>query len=267
MNTRSYDTHCHLDAAGNDRDAAGMIAEAAAVGVAAIMLPAVEPANWDACIQIAQAHPTTVRLALGIHPQAVRDLTDDQIDDALDRLPDLLRAHGAMAVGEVGLDHRWDTDPAQRARQLKVFTRQLDIAHQLALPPLMHCLNAYDPLLQAWKKHPARRAGVPGVMHSYSGSADMVPLYVREGLYISFGGAVTWTHAKRTPAACAATPADRLLIETDAPYQPPHPLDDRPCRPAQIPLIAATMATLRSTTPDAILALTWDNAARLFDRM
>jgi TatD DNase family protein len=257
-----FDTHCHLDAPGNDRDPAALIDEARAVGVGAILLPAVEPANWQACIDIAQQHPGFVHLALGIHPQAVRDLDDATLHDALDRLPELLRAHGAVAVGEVGLDHRWDRDPAARARQLTAFTRQLDIARELSLPPLMHCLDAYDPLLQAWKKHPIRRAGVEGIMHSYSGSADMVPIYIREGMWISFSGGVTWTHAKRTPAACRATPDDRLLIETDAPYQPPHPLDDRPCRPASIARTAAHIAQLRDTTPDELAALTWRNACR-----
>jgi TatD DNase family protein len=263
MSAPLFDTHCHLDASGNDLGPADLIAEAAAAGVGAFLLPAVEPANWDACIAIAASDPR-VHLALGIHPQAVRELTDDAIDDALDRLPALLTAHGAVAVGEIGLDHRWDKDEAARARQRRVFERQLDIAHALGLPPLMHCLDAYDPLLKSWRGHAARRAGLQGVMHSYSGSAELVPVYVREGLYLSFSGSVTWTNARRVPAACQATPATHLLIETDAPYQPPHPLDARPCRPASIVRVVEVVAALRGATIADTAQLTWDNAHRAF---
>ena len=101
-----------------------------------------------------------------------------------------------------------------------------------------------------------------GVMHDVETVVELVPVYVREGLYISFSGGVTWTNARRVPAACQATPATHLLIETDAPYQPPHPLDARPCRPASIVRVAEVVAALRDTSPDHIAQLTWDNAHR-----
>jgi TatD DNase family protein len=257
-----FDTHCHLDRL-EGLDA--QLEEAVGRHVGAIVLPAVEPDNWARCVEIARgAARPAVYVALGIHPQVVRELSDAQLDEALERLPEALREAGAVAVGELGLDHRWDRDEAQRARQRRVFIRQLDIAYEVGLPPLIHCLDAYEPVLKAWSEHPICRAGVPGVMHGYSGSAAMVARYVEKNLFISFGGAITWQGARRAPEACVATPDVRLLIETDAPYMSPHPLDGLPNRPDRLVEIAARAASLRSTTPEQLAAQTWDNASALF---
>ena len=257
---RLFDTHCHVDALGPDDDAILVqLHEARDAGVRAILLPAVAPDQWERCAQLAAAHPDLIHLALGIHPQCVRELDDQALHDALDRLPDLLLAHGAVAVGEVGLDLRWDTDALARQRQRVALTRQLTIAHDLGLPPLLHCLDAHAMLLQLWREHPIC-GHVMGVMHSYSGSAELVRDYARQGMWFSFAGGITWHHAKRAPRAALAVPLDRLLIETDAPYQPPHPLDGGPNRPARQLQIAQRLAQLRQLPLHELAELTWRNA-------
>lgn len=260
---RLFDTHCHLDAEGNHKSADEIIAQAKAVGVERIVLPAVEPENWAICAQIASAHEG-VYLALGIHPQAVRDLNDDELDAALDRLPALLKQQRAVAVGEAGLDFRWDKDAHQRARQLRVCARQLEIGRELGLPVILHCLDAQAALLEQWRA--AKMGHVMGIMHSYSGSAEMVRDYERVGMWISYSGAVTWRNAKRTPNAAKVTSDDRLLIETDAPYQPPHPLPEphEPNHPARLPEIAQVVAQLRDQPLQELAQRCWDNACVAF---
>lgn len=253
-----FDTHCHLDAL---NDLHQELNDARDADITRFLLPAVIPSNWDTCIRIAQKTPN-VYLALGIHPQAVRELSDSEIEDALARLPDLLQRHDAKAVGEIGIDHRWDKDPDQRRRQKDTFVTQLDIAADLGLPPIIHCLDAQGELLKIWQNHRCHQA-TPGILHSYSGSADMVPLYIKLNCYISFSGAVTWSYAKRVPAACVATPDDRLLVETDAPYQPPHPLEDGPNRLARLAHIGEVVASLRGRPTQEIQSLTTSNARRL----
>lgn len=253
-----FDTHCHLDAL---KDLDQELNEARDADITRFLLPAVIPGNWDTCIRIAQNTPN-VYLALGIHPQAVRELSDSEIEDALARLPALLQKHNAKAVGEIGIDHRWDKDPSQRTRQKDTFIAQLDIAADLGLPPVIHCLDAQGELLEIWKNHRCHRI-VPGILHSYSGSADMVPLYVKLNCYISFSGAVTWSHAKRVPAACIVTPDDRLLVETDAPYQPPHPLKEGPNRLVRLARIGEVVASLRGQHVEYVQSLTTSNACRL----
>lgn len=258
---RLYDTHCHLDA-GFDAPLDAVIDEARRAGVGALLLPGVSPSGWARSAEVAGRYPE-VRLALGIHPQAVAELADEVLDEALAALPGWLARTGAVAVGEIGLDHHHDRDPRQRERQRRVFLAQLDIAAELALPPLIHCLKAYQPVLDAWRAHRCRER-VPGVMHAYSGSAELVPRYVEEGLYVSFAGAVTFANARRAPEACRAVPDDRLLIETDAPYQPPHPLQGRPNRPARLVEIARAVATARDQSLEHVAAVTWANAEALF---
>lgn len=255
---RLYDTHCHLDAR-FDQPVERLVDHARRAGVHAILLPAVSPATWDRSIEVAAAHPE-VRLAVGIHPQAIGELSDDALDDALARLPEVLRRTGAVAVGEIGLDHLHDRDPTQRDRQRRAFVAQLDVASELGLPPLIHCLKAHGPLVELWASH---RCEI-GVLHSYSGSAELVRRYVDAGLYVSFSGAVTFPRARRVPEACRVVPDERLLIETDAPYQPPHPLDDRPNRPERLVEVAEAVAQLRDVTAAHVAEVTWANASALF---
>ncbi|MEO1271091.1 MAG: TatD family hydrolase, partial [Myxococcota bacterium] len=140
---RLFDTHCHMDVVAH-RTGQGdaMWNEARNVGLEAMILPAVHPETWPRCCQLAQ-QTDGLGLALGIHPQAVRELSDHALDEALNALPGLITEHGAVAVGEIGLDHRWDRDDALRERQLRVFLAQLSIARQLDRPVLVHCLNAH----------------------------------------------------------------------------------------------------------------------------
>lgn len=256
---RLYDTHCHLDAR-FDVPLDTLIADARAEGVAAMVLPGVAPESWARSAAVASRFPE-VHLALGIHPQAVRDLSDAELNAGLDALPAQLA--GCVAVGEIGLDHLADRDPAQRARQRRTFLAQLDIAATLGLPPLIHCVKAHGALLELWADHPCRR-NLPGVLHAYSGSADLVPRFVELGLFLSIAGGVTVPNARRLPAAVPAIPDDRLLIETDAPYQPPHPLEGRPNRPGRLREVARAVAALRGVGEAHVAAVTWRNATTLF---
>lgn len=257
-----FDTHCHLDAdyAGESVDA--LLERAAEAGVTGIVLPAVSPDNWDRTLEIAESHPM-VYAALGVHPQCVRELSDEALAAAIAALPQRLQHPKIVAVGELGLDHRWDTDDVARARQLRAFERQLDIATDLKLPPIIHCLDAHGVFEATWRSHRCRTR-IHGIMHSYSGSAELVRTYTSLNLFISYSGAVTWTGAKRVPRACAATPDAWLLIETDAPYQPPHPLENAPNRPDRVKRVAQVVAQLRGDDAEHIAALTTANARRAF---
>lgn len=255
---RLFDTHCHLDAP-FDRSLDSLVAQARAAGVQAILLPAVRPEGWTGSAAVA-ARFDEVRLALGIHPQAVRDLSDDEIDAALASLPRRLEQSGAVAVGEIGLDHAHDRDPVQRARQRRVFEAQLDVAAALKLPPLIHCLRAHGAVVEILEA----RGEAPGVLHAYSGSAELVQRYLRVGVSLSFSGALTVPGARRVPAACREVPEDRLLIETDAPYQAPHPKDGGPNRPDRLIEVARAVAAVRDQPVERVASCTWDNAERLF---
>lgn len=257
-----FDTHCHLDADFDGLSVQEVLKRALDAGVERIVLPAVSPDGWDACLEIAHQN-SGVFAGLGIHPQCVRDLTSAEVDHGLRRLDEMLHEPKVVGVGEIGLDHRWDSDADARIRQENVFIAQLDLACAHRLPPIIHCLDAHGRFGEIWHDHPCRHA-TPGIMHSFSGSAELVRIYTEQNLFISFSGGVTWQGAKRVPRACAATPDEWLLIETDAPYQPPHPLEEGKNRPDRVVRVAEVVAKLRGTSVEDIARLTFDNAMRAF---
>jgi len=257
-----FDTHCHLDADFDGLSVHEIVKRALDAGVERIVLPAVSPQGWERCLEIAHQNPG-VFVGLGIHPQCVRDLTPTEIEEGLKRLDEMLHESKVVAVGEIGLDHRWDSDADARCRQEDVFVAQLDLACAHHLPPIIHVLDAHGRFGELWRDHPCRRA-TPGIMHSYSGSAELVRVYTQQNLFISFSGGVTWKGAKRVPKACQATPDEWLLIETDAPYQPPHPLEKDANRPDKVLQVAEFVARLRGITLEEVARLTFDNANRVF---
>lgn len=262
---RLFDTHCHLDdpALTDLAPPSALLTEARKAGVQALVVPAVHPDQWTRLLRVCDAH-SGVYPALGVHPHALPSMDDDALRAHLDRLPEQLRLSDARAVGEIGLDHRTARTPEARARQLAAFERQLDLARQLNLPPLIHVVKAHDAALRA-----VRRVGLPpagGVLHGYTGSADMVPVYAREGLAFGFGGPITWPNARKPLNALRAVPPERLLIETDAPYQTPHPHRPAPNRPAWLAHIAARAAEVLGEPLDALAERTWRNAQRLLGR-
>ena len=259
------DTHCHLDAPEFDADRPAVLARAAAAGVRQIVLPAVEVAHFGAVRALAQAHGLVY--ALGIHPL----LVDRADDDDLARLDDALAAHRGdprlVAVGEIGLDHF--VPGLSRERQAHFYRQQLALARKHELPVLLHVRRSADALLKE-----LRRTRLPGgIAHAFNGSAQQAEAFVALGFKLGFGGTLTFDRALQIRRLARDLPAGALVLETDAPDIPPHwryqtaaeraaGADPRAARnePAELPRIAAELARLRGTTPEALAEQTWANA-------
>lgn len=233
------DTHCHLDDPCFDADREACLARAAAVGVARVLVPGVEAATWPRVRAVAARHG--LLFALGTHPQAVprtRAVPDDLT--------------GAVAIGECGLD---GPTPAPMEVQEAVLAAHLALARDTGLPVILHCYKAHDRMLPLLRRH----APLRGVMHSYSGGAALVPDYVAVGLHLSFAGPISREKARKPVDALRAVPLDRLLAETDAPDQCPHPHRGRN-EPAFLADVVAAMERIRGERLAARLA---ENAAAL----
>jgi TatD DNase family protein len=146
--------------------------------------------------------------------------------------------------------------------QERAFRAQLALARELDLPLVLHILGTHAESLRILKADGVPRAG--GVVHSYSGSAELVRDYVGLGLHISFAGPVTSPQARRVHAAARAVPAERLLAETDAPDQTPPARRPAQCEPAFLPDIVDALAQLRGESRQTLARTTMDNARRLF---
>jgi len=230
-----FDSHLHL---ATDE----VLAAARAVGVNGFLLAGVEPTGWAEQKDIAHRHPD-VLASVGIHPQVVdASTTIDTLAAALD---------GAVAIGEIGLDALTPERRALLPFQREVFRAQLALARERDLPVLLHILRTHEDALKILREDGLPKAG--GVVHSYSGSVDLLDRYLPLGLHIALGASVTFHNATRSLAIAAAIPRDRLLIETDAP----------PNTPAFLPSVCAAVARCRNETVDEVARFTEENARRL----
>ena len=245
------DTHCHLDVAAFDADRAEVLARAAAAGVTGILVPAIRPRTWAALVAMAKG---PVRVALGIHPQVVPELERDEVLDA-DAIARAVVDAGACAVGECGLDGA----TGDRDLQEQLLRAHIRAARAVRRPLVIHVLRAHDTAPRILREERADEVG--GVMHSYSGGADLVPVYRDLGLCFSFAGPVAYPNARRPIEAAQAVPDPLLLAETDAPDQSPR---GGRSEPAYVADIVAALAAARGVSVETMAALTKNNACRLF---
>lgn len=252
------DSHCHLDLPVFDADRDAVIARAAAAGVTGILVPAIRPRTWPALRVLMRDRPM-LRCAIGIHPQIVPDLDDDELaGDLTYRLMGVADPADAVAIGECGLDG----GTGERARQETIFRAHIRAARHLGKPLVIHVLRAHDTAPRILREERAHEVG--GVMHSYSGGAALVPVYRDLGMHFALAGPVTYSNARRPVEAARAIPDELLLAETDAPDQSPASHRGQRCEPAFVRDVVAGLAAARGTTPEAIAALTRANAERLF---
>lgn len=246
------DTHAHLSDAAFDPDREEVIASLRQAGVYRVIEIACEPRGFEAAARLAERHEE-IYLAFGIHPEFAESYSKSDIE----RLYEYLKHPKCVALGEIGLDYHWK--PFDKDKQLELLRLQLGIAQELGLPVSLHIRDAIGDCLEVLENTPAK-----GVMHCFSGSAESAERFTGLGLYIAFGGALTFRTNKKAPAACERTPLDRLLTETDCPYMAPEPNRGKRCDPSMIPLITAKMAEIKGITTEEMAEAADRNMRRLF---
>jgi TatD DNase family protein len=248
------DTHCHLDVPRFDTDRDAVLERTWAAGVRGLVVPAIGPDAWEPLLEWPRRDPR-VQVGLGIHPQLVPSLDAADDEKNLARLDDLLTRGGAIAVGECGLDG----PSAQMDRQVAILRAHFALARKHRLPLLMHVLRAHPAFMTLLKEERVPEAGL--LMHSYSGSAELTAFYVAQGCHFSFAGPVSFKEARKPLDALRSVPLERLMAETDAPDQAPHPHRGQRSEPAYLPLIVDAMEAARGErVREAVTA----NAARFF---
>lgn len=246
-----FDTHAHLDFPQFDRDRGEILAALRAQRVAVLNV-GVDLRSSEASLALARDHGH-VFAACGVHPHDAQSFTPE----AEERLGELLRS-GAVAVGECGLDFYRDLSP--REVQVSAFRAQLRLAARLELPVILHQRAAWDAFLQVLREE----GPVRGVVHAFSGDERQACQAVGLGLYLGIGGPLTYPTNDRLRRAVAVVPADRLLIETDAPYLPPEPFRGQRNDPAKVSLVAHQLAAIQRRSGAEVAYATWENACRLF---
>ena len=262
MSPPLIDTHCHLD---DDRfvaDVDAVVARAAAAGVTGAVIPATCLASARAAAALAARHPG-LRIAVGVHP--LWCAAAGPLAAAMTELRELAQAPAVVAIGEIGLD--FFRGP-ERELQVRWLDAQLDLAAAAGLPVILHNRESTPELLErlrAWGER-ASLPHPPGVLHSFSASSAAADWALAAGFYLGFGGMLTFRRAADLRSIAAAAPAQRLVLETDAPYLAPEPLRGRRNEPAFVRHVAERLALLRGTGVEQIALQTTSNALRLFPR-
>ncbi len=277
------DSHAHLDMF-PAADLPQVLARAHAAGIGAILAIGIGkgPAEMHRALEIAESTNSpdlpAVFATAGIHPQEAAHATPD----ALTRLVELTQNPRCIAVGEIGLDYYHVENPAIEIQQA-AFLAQLRIAADAHKPVIIHCrtselataqakekfgpADAWEDLLTLLAGHwqPSARGNIPaGIMHCFSGMVEHARRSLDLGFYISFAGNLTYPAAKGIREAAAFVPADRILVETDAPFLAPIPFRGQRNEPALVTHTAAALAELRGIPPDELAALTTANFHALF---
>ncbi len=254
------DTHAHLNEPDYNSDLHEVVHSAHKRGVVAIICVGTTAESSARAVQIALEHEP-VHAAVGIQPNYAAGAAADDWNAVVELSSD----RAVVAIGETGLDRYWDFAPL--SVQQDYFDRHLRLAQRRGLPVVIHCREAEAALLPMLCEA-AGRGPLQGVLHSFAGSAEFAAECVKLGLFVSFSGMVTYLNKKFRPLreVARAIPEDRLLIETDSPYLVPHPLRGRKNRnePANLGLIAESLANLLGVSTAELIAATTANARRLF---
>lgn len=253
----AVDSHCHLDMERFDADREEVIARARGAGVSAMVtIGAGGPMESNrAAVELARRN-ADIYATVGIHPHDAR--TVDAA--AMDEIGRLAEDPKVVGIGETGLDFHYDNSP--RPAQEEAMRRFTALARERGLPLVVHVRDAYELAARILREEGLGEAG--GVIHCFSGDRAAAAAFLDLGLHLSYSGIVTFRNAEELREAARITPADRLLIETDAPFLAPVPMRGKRNEPAFVLHTAALLAEVRGETLDDVARATAENARRLF---
>jgi TatD DNase family protein len=258
------DTHCHLDAHEFGSESLQVAAHASAQGVAMIVIPAVERANFSIVRDLAATAPNAC-FALGIHPIYVPHATEDDLIALRDAVAQAMNDPRFVAIGEIGLDFFIPMlcEPAMRAKQEHFLREQLKIARDFDLPVLTHVRRSQDIVL----KHARQIRPNGGIAHAFNGSFQQAQGYIDLGFKLGFGGAMTFTRALQIRRMATDLPLASIVLETDAPDISPSWIHPGRNSPEELPRIGAVLAELRGLELADVAAQTSANARAVLPRL
>jgi len=251
------DSHCHLDDKQFAQDRDAVIERAREAGLKYILGIGTGdgPPDLEAAIRIADAFPF-IFSTVGVHPNDAPKLDENTFS----HLKDLLGHPKVVAVGEIGLDYHWGVP---KELQDPLFRQQLEIAAHAGMPVVIHTRDAWEDTLAILREQWAPTK-LPCVMHCFTGDTRQAEECLQLGFYLAFGGVTTFPKAGPIREAARITPADRLLLETDAPYLAPVPYRGKRNEPAFVTNTATVIAEVRGETREQLAEETTANFKRIF---
>ncbi|MEA2951689.1 MAG: TatD DNase family protein [Alphaproteobacteria bacterium] len=253
------DSHCHLDFPDFATELEAVVARAEAVGIARIVTISTRVRRHAEVLAIAERF-ADVYCSVGTHPHNAHE----ELDIGADELAERARHPKVVAIGEAGLDYHYDYSP--RAAQEQGFRVHIAAARETGLPLVIHSREADDDMARIMKEETGKGA-FPAILHCFTGSRELAFAAIDLGLYISFTGILTFKNSQGLRDIARDLPADRILVETDAPYLAPGPHRGKRNEPAFVVETATILAAARGVSFEEIARQTTENFFRLFSKV
>ena len=248
-----FDTHAHYDDSRFDEDRTELLSSLCTSSVSGIINCGCDLKSSLEAVNLTEKHPF-VYGAVGVHPHEAEETTEED----LIKIKELYSKEKIVAVGEIGLDYFYDFSP--REKQIEIFRKQIITANELDLPVIIHDRDAHEDTMNILKELKPK-----GVVHCFSGSAEMAKEILKLGLYIGIGGAVTFKNARKPVEVVEMLPLDKLLLETDAPYMTPVPFRGKRCDSSHIAFTAEKIAEIKGIDVQDLIDQCTENAKKLFN--
>lgn len=248
-----FDTHAHFDDEWFNEDRDTLLSSFSDNGVELVMNCATNPETIKSTLNLAHRYDF-IYAAVGFHPEDLNPLSLEQLEMVKELA---VKDKKVKAIGEIGLDYYWKEVP--HAKQIEFFEAQILLAKELDLPIIVHDREAHEDTYRLLLKHKPK-----GVLHCYSGSAESVKPLLDIGMYIGFGGALTFKNNKKGVKACEAVPIDKLLLETDAPYMAPVPCRGKRNDSTLIRFVAEKVAEIKEVSAENVIDICNKNGRELF---
>ena len=249
-----FDTHAHYDSGAFNADRFEVLSALREEGVGLVVNPGCDVPSSRMAVELAERFDH-VYAAVGIHPGDCEGAGEAE----LEAIRALAKHEKVVAIGEIGLDYYWDTNPPKEFQQ-HIFRRQIELALEVNLPVCIHDREAHGDSLSIVLEYPALR----GVFHCFSGSPEMAQELLKRGWYLGFDGPITYKNARRSPEVVAVTPLERMVIETDAPYLTPVPFRGKRNDSRHLSYVIDTLAQWKGVSAQEMERITWENGLRLY---
>lgn len=253
-----FDSHGHYDDPRFDEDRRELLLSMKDHGIVRLMNIGNNTRANAAGIELAKQYDF-IYCTTGIHPDQSLEIFNQNSPAYLDVLAQQSQFEKCQAIGEIGLDYYYD-DNAPRDIQKIIFEQQLALAKDLKLPVVIHSRDAAQDTMDLLKKYRPK-----GIVHCFSGSADMAKEVVKLGMYVGFTGVITFKNARRAIEAASEVPLNRLLIETDCPYMAPEPFRGKRCDSTMVERMAMKLAEIKNIDAQQMANITCENAFTVYE--
>lgn len=249
-----FDSHSHYDDAKFDNDREEIFASFPQNNVKYIVNIGTNLKTCLKSVELAKKYDF-IYATVGVHPNYAVDATEKDLEIIQDLL---INEKKVVGIGEIGLDYYYDYSPKEIQQQ--IFTKQLNFYESVTKPVIIHSRDACQDVFDLINKSKVRK----GVIHAYSGSAELAKEYVKLGFHIGVGGVVTFKNAKKLVEVVKTIPLEHILIETDAPYLTPTPFRGTRNNSTYLKYVVEKIAEIKDLSPEEVAKTTFDNAQKFF---